>query len=467
MPTKTRPKPRTSHLLRRGHSYYARLRVPKELASILGKPELVKALGTRDPAEAKRRLRHALADFETQLDLARKVAQGETLSDPLLTDARSLRALLALDKIDDETASETVGAAVDALLKDAPKDPATGEAAVDAETLQRIRSAYSLVTHHDATLYSDALDTYLTEKTETIRASTVQSKRNRLEAFQKWLGGDVVLATVTRKKAGQYVTQVLMPQETSVKTKRDTLSDLSAFFRWCSGRGLYDGENPFTGLASTIRANTRGTKEATESQRREWSKEELRTLITKTDPKSDLWWMPVIALYSGARENEIAELRLEDVHDDHFTIQESKTKAGVRPVPIHPVIKPLVKWLKEDSKDGYLIPGLQRGGKDEKRHHYFAKRFSYHLRKSLKVTAPGVVFHSLRNTFITAALDAHVPEPIISRLVGHTGHSLAARVYAGRLDLGMLAGEVAKVSYKGIDELVRANTSRLEHVKHG
>jgi integrase len=424
------------------------------LTGILGKPELVKALGTRDLSEAKRRLRHTLADFESQLDVARRVIQGEPLADPLLADARSLRALLALGKIDPETAGDTMGAAADALLKDSPIDPATGEPVVDPELLQRIRSAHSLVTNHDATLYSDALDTYLTEKAETIRASTVQSKRNRLEAFQKWLGGDVVLATVTRKRAGQYVTQALMPQDTSVKTKRDTLSDLSAFFRWCSGRGLYDGESPFTGLASTIRGNTRGTKEATEAKRREWSKEELQTLITKTDPKSDLWWMPVIALYSGARENEIAEVRIEDVHDDHFDIQESKTKAGVRPVPIHPVIKPLVKWLKENATDDYLIPGLQRGGKDDKRHHYYAKRFSYHLRKNLKVTAPGVVFHSLRNTFITAALDAQVPEAIISRLVGHTGHSLAARVYAGKLDLGMLAGEVAKVSYGDIDGMV-------------
>lgn len=461
MATKTRSKPNTSHLLRRGESYYARLRVPKELVGILGKPELVKALGTRDLSEAKRRLRHTLADFETQLDIARRVIQGESPSDPLLADARSLRALLTLGKIDPETASDTMDVAVDIMLKDAPIDPASGNPEIDPATMERIRSAYSLVSNHDATLYSDALDTYLTEKEETIRASTVQSKRNRLEAFQKWLGGDVVLATVTRKRAGQYVTQALMPQTTSVKTKRDTLSDLSAFFRWCSGRGLYDGENPFTGLASTIRGNTRGTKEATESKRREWSTEELKTLVTKTDPKSDLWWMPVIALYSGARENEIAEVRLEDVHDDHFDIQESKTKAGVRPVPIHPVIKPLVKWLKENATDEYLIPGLQRGGKDEKRHHYYAKRFSYHLRKNLKVTAPGVVFHSLRNTFITAALDAHVPEAIISRLVGHTGHSLAARVYAGKLDLGMLAGEVAKVAHGDLDKLIPHYVAKL------
>lgn len=45
---------RVSYLLRRGASYYARLKVPTDLAGIVGKQELVKALGTKDETEAKR-----------------------------------------------------------------------------------------------------------------------------------------------------------------------------------------------------------------------------------------------------------------------------------------------------------------------------------------------------------------------------------------------------------------------------
>ncbi|WP_420853698.1 DUF6538 domain-containing protein [Shinella kummerowiae] len=39
---------RVSHLLRRVASYYACLKVPTQLAGIIGKKELVKALGTKD-----------------------------------------------------------------------------------------------------------------------------------------------------------------------------------------------------------------------------------------------------------------------------------------------------------------------------------------------------------------------------------------------------------------------------------
>ncbi|MER8490112.1 tyrosine-type recombinase/integrase [Mesorhizobium australicum] len=47
---------RLSYLLRRGASYYARARVPLDLIDVLGKRELVKALGTKDENEAKRLL---------------------------------------------------------------------------------------------------------------------------------------------------------------------------------------------------------------------------------------------------------------------------------------------------------------------------------------------------------------------------------------------------------------------------
>ncbi len=47
---------RISYLIRRGASYYCRLRVPLDLVDILGKKELVKALGTKEEHEAKQRV---------------------------------------------------------------------------------------------------------------------------------------------------------------------------------------------------------------------------------------------------------------------------------------------------------------------------------------------------------------------------------------------------------------------------
>ncbi|UVC10193.1 tyrosine-type recombinase/integrase [Rhizobium sp. TH2] len=59
---------RLSYLLRRGASYYARIRVPLDLVDITGKNELVKALGTKDENEAKRLLWPVVEAWNRQFD---------------------------------------------------------------------------------------------------------------------------------------------------------------------------------------------------------------------------------------------------------------------------------------------------------------------------------------------------------------------------------------------------------------
>lgn len=59
---------RISHLIRRGSAYSARIRVPLDLVETLGKRELVKALGTNDEAEAKRRLYPVLSNWQREFD---------------------------------------------------------------------------------------------------------------------------------------------------------------------------------------------------------------------------------------------------------------------------------------------------------------------------------------------------------------------------------------------------------------
>lgn len=57
-----------SHLFRRGGSYSARIRVPLDLVDLLGRKELVKALGTNEVGEAKRRLHPLIAAWHREFD---------------------------------------------------------------------------------------------------------------------------------------------------------------------------------------------------------------------------------------------------------------------------------------------------------------------------------------------------------------------------------------------------------------
>lgn len=67
--------------MRRGAAYYARTRVPLDLIAIVGKKELVKALGTKDETEAKRRLYPQLDAWQREFD-----------------DLRARRSLVAADR---------------------------------------------------------------------------------------------------------------------------------------------------------------------------------------------------------------------------------------------------------------------------------------------------------------------------------------------------------------------------------
>jgi hypothetical protein len=74
---------RTSHLFRRGQTWSARLRVPADVASVIGKVELVQSLGTTDLAEAKRRLPVVLSRWHAEFDAARNRSATEMASSAL------------------------------------------------------------------------------------------------------------------------------------------------------------------------------------------------------------------------------------------------------------------------------------------------------------------------------------------------------------------------------------------------
>ncbi|WP_442963335.1 tyrosine-type recombinase/integrase, partial [Pseudomonas sp. PA-3-11C] len=61
----------------------------------------------------------------------------------------------------------------------------------------------------------------------------------------------------------------------------------------------------------------------------------------------------LIGAHSGARIEEICQLRVEDVIDDEgvlsFDVYKSKTEAGVRYTPVHPAIKPIIERLIKES----------------------------------------------------------------------------------------------------------------------
>ena len=159
--------------------------------------------------------------------------------------------------------------------------------------------------------------------------------------------------------------------------------------------------------------------------------------------------MPLLGLYSGARENELAQLRLSDISIDvetpYFSVQESsetrvKTKSSIRIVPIHPTLIDLgllkyVTWLKENDQK-YLFPELEdRDNKGAA----VSKLFSYFLKYNCKlvnlIDNTIIGFHSFRNNFSDEFKQKGAQSYIAGEIMGHKTAGMTYGTYGSNIKL--------------------------------
>lgn len=152
------------------------------------------------------------------------------------------------------------------------------------------------------------------------------------------------------------------------------------------------------------------------------------------------------------RLNEIAHLEESDVdlNAGMFCLPEGKTESSVRQVPIHSAILPIVESLHDEAKGGFLIRGLKPGGRDNKRGHSVSKRIGRWIRQNV-TSDKGVVFHSLRNTFMHACENAGVMESTTQLIVGHARQSLTYGLYSPGVHFELLREAVSKVRYETLE----------------
>lgn len=139
----------------------------------------------------------------------------------------------------------------------------------------------------------------------------------------------------------------------------------------------------------------------------------------------------LLGTYTGARIEELCQLKKDNViivdKVLSFDITDSKTKAGIRVVPIHPGIIDLVKRLMNDSTDEYLIVTKSRS-KYGIRSDPMVKAFG-RLKTALGFGSDRV-FHSIRKTVITQLVRANVQGTLIAELVGHETGLVTFDVYS-------------------------------------
>jgi integrase len=190
-------------------------------------------------------------------------------------------------------------------------------------------------------------------------------------------------------------------------------------------------------------------KEAANKGWTPFPREAVALLINAARAKEDPELVDLITLgaYTGARIEELCALKLADIGAASFQIIDSKTAAGVREVPIHAALVPLLERLRVSSQDGYLLSGLTFN-KYGDRSNAIGKRFG--RMKTALGFGSQEVFHSLRGTLVTALENAGVSENLAADIVGHEKPRITYGLYSGGASLEVKAAALAKVSYPGL-----------------
>jgi integrase len=160
--------------------------------------------------------------------------------------------------------------------------------------------------------------------------------------------------------------------------------------------------------------------------------------------KGDLADLIRLAMYSGARREELCALRVEHVKADRFDIVDAKTAAGIRTVPIHREAKATLTRLIGKRREGFLFARL-KADKYGRRGDQLGKQFTA-LKRRLGF-CDRHLFHSWRSTVITRLERAGVPESTAQDIVAHERSTLTGSTYSGKSTFEMRRDALAKLDY--------------------
>lgn len=420
------------YLEQRRLGWYCVVEVPPLLRKQLGR-RLRRSLKTRDLNIARARRWAVVKDLKAAIEAARS---GATAADTLTEEALIWR---------DELERGDNGPDDDRplLLGDRAEE-------IAAERGEEAAGLFVQIARGEATPVNQMVDRWLSERRYTER--TVGDHRRAVELLRGWGGQLVSIEEISKRKAGDFVSEVLLSGKLAGKTVNKYLSSLSSYWKWLGKKG-YAKENPWE-EQGVPKQQQRG-QEGEAAVERPFTNAEVRTLLDAA-PDGVLRDLMSIGALSGMRIEEICRLAVRDAVDGAFNIRRSKTAAGIRSVPIHPDLVPIVARRSADKKaDEFLFDELNASGPGGERSMAVSKRFG-RFRQTVKVheKADGkrrslVNFHSFRRWFITKAEEAGQPPWTIEAVVGHKREGMSLGVYSGGPSVEQLRGCVEAVRLPG------------------
>ena len=293
----------------------------------------------------------------------------------------------------------------------------------------------------------------------------VRAREIALSLFEEFTN-NTPIANLTREQGNDFKAWLQTRGEAS-KTVFDRLTYVKAMLNYAHVELEWIERNPWRGFKVSYE---------TETLRRPWTLSQIcaffdQPLYTsyalpqrqKGAGADAGYWIPLLALYSGARSSELCQLHVADITqiegiwvidiNENHAVKTVKTKASRRQVPVHSELIRLgfLEYADATRAAGHerLWPALSlREGKPS---HTFSKWFN--TKPRLANPAASIPdFHSLRHTVRTTMTAAKISEQVQDKITGHESHgSTGMLVYAREVPMLQRREAVEAIRYEGFN----------------
>jgi integrase len=290
----------------------------------------------------------------------------------------------------------------------------------------------------------------------------------------KELIGDILVQEITKQHCSTFCDKLAGLKKAdgspvSITTVNDNIDKLRALFSVAERRGLIQ-QNPAANLSlkDPVRAKDKRQPFDPDALVRIFSS---RIYTAGHRPKAGAGeaahWLPLLALFTGARLEELGQLHPDDICQEHYENEDGrkvavwvlriteegegqglKNAGSTRRVPLHSELirLGLIKFVEARRGRSRIFYELQEDARHRETGRW-SKWFGRWLRgKDCKVDDKRMVFHSFRHGFKDLCREVGIDEPVNDALTGHTGNgNRVARAYgAGRYPLKPLVEGMQK-----------------------
>lgn len=288
-------------------------------------------------------------------------------------------------------------------------------------------------------------DRYADQYKDRRSFSTLAKSARSVEVFLKHLEcADIKITKIRRSQVALFAMRHI--EKKADQTVQNWLTCLGSLYEFA--RRVHDDippDNPFHGHNLEARATIESYQPFTSDQ--------MQKLLDAAEP--EIRNIIMMGLFSGCRLDELASLKKSEIKTVEgvrcFYISKSKTKAGIRHVPIHSRLSAIVDEYLSHNYGEYLFPQANKINRaDGKKGPFYSQAFTRLRRRVLPTATDRQCFHSLRGMFITCLDRAGVSETRIGSITGHTEQKAkteAFRTYSQGASMEELSGYVELVSY--------------------